>query len=271
MLCCELDGHEIALRDQDLTPAGLFVPTPRPEVLDRELELRLRSPVGEAVLRALVVQVIDGARAHRENRRAGFGVLFTDLLDDQRAFIGLTLDALARARSSVRPPPGNAAPTPARDASSSASASQTRKTEPRAPSASSSPPPTRDPVREREGRELVQKLSAELLALAGKPPWSVLGLDSSATREQARAVFIELSKRCHPHRYARYDSPELTRLSTELFIAYKRAASVVGKLAPRIEPMQPIVPSGQSLRPPPAASASLRPGAKGPRSGTGSH
>ena len=94
---CEVDGRAITLTSDQLRLSGAFVPSSSPPRIDTELELTLRSPVGEAVLRALVVQVITREQAAQSGRTAGFGVLFLDLVDDQRAFIGLTLDALDRA------------------------------------------------------------------------------------------------------------------------------------------------------------------------------
>src|SRR5690349_9184663 len=94
---CEIDGLAIALSPDQLRLSGAFVPSPSPPPMDAEIELTLCSPVGDAVLRALVVQVVTPEQAAQSGRSAGFGVLFLDLVDDQRAFIGLTLDALDRA------------------------------------------------------------------------------------------------------------------------------------------------------------------------------
>jgi hypothetical protein len=246
---------------------------PDPFELDREVDVLLRSPIGELSARCHVVQVISRERARSEGRSAGCGMLFVDLADDQRAWIGLTLAALAT------PPPAAlpAVPTrPARDA---------LETRPSRPPAPRGIPATRSVVRSiappaarrvpRTGcadrPDTVEQLERELAALQQKAtPAAVLGVPEGADAAAIRRAFLDMSKRYHPHAYAQYDDPKLSRLATELFIAHKRAFA---QLCPRPEPKPrsaPLVPS--ILPPPPPASdppvasapASLRP-PKAPR------
>jgi curved DNA-binding protein CbpA len=229
---CEVNGFAVALGPDQLRPSGAFVPSPAPPPLDSEIELTLRSPVGDAVLRALVVQVITREQAARSGRSAGFGVLFLDLVDDQRAFIGLTLDALDRAQRAL-------AAAEARKRTS-----QTRRPRPRIPSTPLEPPvaTTRKRRLSAEGTATLQRLRSELDQLPTRSPSAVLGLEPTADVETARSAFLEISKRCHPHVYARFDSAEINTAATDLFIAYKRAYGAVRSLA-------------RTLAKPPAGSA----------------
>src|SRR6185295_4257134 len=85
IVLCEVDGFAVELSPDQLRPSGAFIATDSPQPMDRELLMTLHSPFGEAVLRALVVQVIWPDQAAQSGRTAGYGVLFLDLADDQRA------------------------------------------------------------------------------------------------------------------------------------------------------------------------------------------
>ena len=216
---CEFGGSTAALNADQLRLSGAFVPSLSPPAIDTEIELTLRSPVGEAVLRALVVQVITREQAVQSGRAAGFGVLFLDLADDQRAFIGLTLDALDRAARAQA------------QAQAAAAAARRRPSppRPRIPSSPLEPPvaTTRKRKLSAEGTATLQRLRSEFEKLPTRSPSAVLGLEPTADAETARNAFLEISKRCHPHVYARFDSTEINTAATDLFIAYKRAYSTV--------------------------------------------
>jgi hypothetical protein len=270
-LYCEVLGTTLELQAQDLSQAGVFVPMPDPFEIDREVDVLLRSPIGELHARCHVVQVISRERARSEGRSPGCGMLFVDLADDQRAWIGLTLAALST-------PPPVAHPTvptkPARDA---------LETRPSRPPAPRSIPATRSVVRSivppaarRAARtggggdrpDTVEQLERELAALQQKTPAAILGVSDGADAAAIHRAFLEMSKRYHPHAYAQYDDPKLSRLATELFIAHKRAFA---QLCPRPEPKPAraqTAPMIASVPPPPppsgapaatSAPASLRP------------
>jgi tetratricopeptide (TPR) repeat protein len=273
-LYCEFDGLALELRPQDLSLAGVFVVTTAPPALDRELDLLLRSPIGELAVRGQVVQVITRERAGAERRQPGFGVLFVDLADDQRAFIGLALDAAARAaavKSGSAPAP-TAAPTPAPAPG---------------PAPAPKPPSARPSAQESElakrRQQTLEQLERLLSSLQNKTPWAVLGLACDADPNAVRQAYLALSKRHHPHVYAHLDSAAVSRAATELFIAHKRAYTTLCSLRPSapepsasqppIEvklPPAPRVPA-MSIGAPPAAivdalaaaraGASLAPGA----------
>jgi hypothetical protein len=228
--------------------------------MDRELEIFVRSQVGELHALGQVVQVVDAKRARAENRRPGYGLLFTSLEDDQRAFIGLTLDAIereqraqakaretatpaARLRTSVKPAK---TPSGVQPSKAPAPAASIR------PATPSAPPPA-------EQAQIVAELRAELTKLQGKTAWTALGLDADAPLSAAKEAFLRMSKRFHPHKFARHDSLAITKLATEVFIAYKRAYSVLTKLAPRGPGAPERARRAVSSIAPTTAATSLRP------------
>lgn len=275
-LFCDIGGTTVALQSQDLDTIGLFVPTGQPFELDSELELRLRSPIGEMRAKAHVVQVITPTRARIENKRAGCAMVFIDLADDQRVWIGHALAATKRVVSttiqSLRAPP-HAAPAAVRAAalapeptplqpsnpdqvpgaraasrvSRALTASQVSRAAPiQAPgsglraqvSAAAAPAPVRmvvSPGHQHWAQQRPQvrdKLRQELGAIDGKSPWEILGIGRDCDMATAKRAFLAMSKRYHPHAYARFDCPEISRMATQLFIAHKRAYSRLASTRP---------------------------------------
>jgi PilZ domain-containing protein len=254
-LYCEVLGTTLELQAQDLSQAGVFVPMPDPFELDREVDVLLRSPIGELNARCCVVQVISRERARSEGRNAGCGMLFVDLADDQRAWIGLTLAAL------VTPPPAAPATVPAKPARAAIETVPSRPPGPRSiPATRSVVRSIEPPVARRVARtggcgdrpDTVEQLERELAALQQKTPAAILGVPEGADPAAIHRAFLDMSKRYHPHAYAQYDDPKLSRLATELFIAHKRAFA---QLCPRPEPK----PRAPSVPPPAAATTSAAP------------
>ncbi len=223
LLYCEIDGLPIDLAAEDLSMVGAFVRTTMPPLIDHELKIFLRSAIGELTATGHVVQVVDCARASREDRKPGFGFLFTDLSDDQRAFLGLTLDAVWRASKSRCP----------KQERVNERISETELLAERERAEQAEQREARAQALRAQASQVERELRTELASLQGKTPWTALGLDSEASIGRAKEAFLERSKRCHPHRYARHESLEVSRLATELFITYKRSYSVITKLAPR--------------------------------------
>lgn len=232
-LFCDLRGVTIALQSQDLDPVGLFVPTEQPLELDRDIELRLRSPIGELHARAHIVHVIGAERARREQKRAGYGMVFVGLAEDQRAWIGLTLVALGRApaggKPSLRTVP-RAMSGPSRVQRLSVDAQRAV-----APAPKPQPEPVMSAQQQhwREQRPQIRdRLRQELQAIEGKPPWEVLGIARDADAATAKRAFLAMSKRYHPHAFARFDCAEISRMATQLFIAHKRAFGRITSVRP---------------------------------------
>jgi curved DNA-binding protein CbpA len=229
-LYCEFDGLALELRPQDLSLAGVFVVTTAPPALDRELDLLLRSPIGEIALRGQVVQVISRERAGAERRQPGFGVLFVDLADDQRAFIGLALDAAVRAAAIKSAPAPAAAPARTPAAAPAAAPAATPAAQVQKPA--SARPSAQESELAKRRQQTLEQLERELSSLQKKTPWAMLGLECNADAGAVRQAYLALSKRFHPHVYAHLDSPEISRAATELFIAHKRAYTTLCSLPP---------------------------------------
>lgn len=68
-----------------------------------------------------------------------------------------------------------------------------------------------------------QQLHTDLFERKQRDDYGVLDLARGADDEAIRAAYLTLSKRYHPHRYARFSSPEYRRLATELYVLVQRA------------------------------------------------
>jgi hypothetical protein len=90
-------------------------------------------------------------------------------------------------------------------------------------------PPKKEPSYDPGELTLLAQLQTQLQELGAKTAWAVLGVSQGATDAQLKAAFFAASKRFHPHLFARYAHPEITRLVTELFIAHKRAYTTLLK------------------------------------------
>jgi len=71
--------------------------------------------------------------------------------------------------------------------------------------------------------QLIASLHAELFELQSRDDLGVLGLDRSADEEAVRLAYLELSKRYHPHRFARHRSAEASRLANEIYVCVQTA------------------------------------------------
>jgi hypothetical protein len=69
-------------------------------------------------------------------------------------------------------------------------------------------------------------------------PHATLGIEMTANGDQIRAAFLELTKQFHPARYARM-SPELQRMSNEVFLGIRAFYDQLAKLHPRTPPTKP--------------------------------
>jgi hypothetical protein len=250
-LSCDIGGVTVALQTQDLDPVGFFVPTTQAVDLDREFEVVLNSPLGELRARVHVVHAVSAERAIREGRRSGWGVVFIGLTDDQRVWIGLTLAALARESVPLAADaPGVAPPPGAR------------------PSASRPSPPPRAPRSVKSGTrqrrqhwleqrpQMIARLERELVAIEGKSPWALLGVEPNADLQTTHSAFLKLCKRYHPHAFARFDCAEISQMATQLFIAHKRAYTKLTSSRPPAGASKPPATSS----PPSVPAATTPPG-----------
>jgi hypothetical protein len=105
--------------------------------------------------------------------------------------------------------------------------------------------------------ELVRALEAEVESMRKLNPFLVLGVDYDTTDANVRAAFGELTKRYHPDRFARYQSPKLRQVAAEIFIlirdAYRRLADAQGRaqvlaaVGPRIPTRPQTPPRGSAM------------------------
>jgi tetratricopeptide (TPR) repeat protein len=80
------------------------------------------------------------------------------------------------------------------------------------------------PAKDRPLAQVVAALNAELFELQrSEDDLAKLGLDRSADDETVRLAYLELSKRYHPHRFARYRSAEASRLANEIYVCVQAA------------------------------------------------
>ena len=82
------------------------------------------------------------------------------------------------------------------------------------------PPPGPNTGKTENVLELLHK---ELFARKQLDDYGVLGLAPGANDDDIRAAYLALSKRFHPHRYARFGSSEHKRVATELYVLVQRA------------------------------------------------
>lgn len=71
--------------------------------------------------------------------------------------------------------------------------------------------------------QIIADLHAELFELQQRDDLGVLGLDQTADDEAVRLAYLELSKRYHPHRFARYRSAEASRIASEIYVCVQAA------------------------------------------------
>src|SRR5262245_54483136 len=71
--------------------------------------------------------------------------------------------------------------------------------------------------------DLLAALEAERRGLERLDPFQTLGVRETASDEEIRDAFAELSKKVHPDRYAQYESEEVRLLASEIFMAVREA------------------------------------------------
>jgi Tfp pilus assembly protein PilZ len=270
---CEIDGLPVEIEPLELSTAGLFVETPSPHSVDSEVDVFLR--IGDMRFESSghVVQSVSCEQAAAKRRKPGYGLLFTNLNDAARAQLRHGIQSLVVQRASVSMPPTAATPTrpaAARPAANSARPGNNQSIKPAperspapatslrpkpaperspAPGVSFSPKPTperspapgvslspKPPAIDPNEKLVLDRLRSELRDAEARTPWAVLGISQGADAAQAKKAFFDASKRYHPHLYARYATPEIKQVVTDLFIAHKRAYTTMLKTAQRMDP-----------------------------------
>jgi hypothetical protein len=191
----------------ELSAVGLYVLTPQPLPADSEVSIFLRIEQQRFEMNGHVVSCVTCDKATRTGKNPGYALLFTNLSDADRKRLTAAISEL---RASSTPPAEPASPRAAAKAP-----------EPKPASPAAVPNPAE--------LELLQQLRAELEKLADKTPWAILGVSQGADHSTVKTAFFQASKRYHPHLFARYAHPEISRIVTDLFITHKRAYTSMTK------------------------------------------
>ena len=75
----------------------------------------------------------------------------------------------------------------------------------------------------RSSTQIVAELTVQLFELQRSDDFEVLGIDRTADDEALRLAYLELSKRYHPHRFAKHRSAEVSRLANEIYVCVQAA------------------------------------------------
>jgi tetratricopeptide (TPR) repeat protein len=196
-LRCTTWGQLAALYERDLKRGALFVRTTSRLPLGRETRVDVIMPTGTVI-------TVDGRVAHHVaggERGAGMELVIHKLPPSQTWVIE---SALARAGASSCGTGGTAEDDVQEDAGAA-----------------------------RAEEELLAALEGELHSLRAMNPQQVLGVGYDAGEPEARAAFAELSKRYHPDRFARFESPRARQIAADIFVvvreAYRRIAEAGGR------------------------------------------
>src|SRR5690348_14738358 len=73
------------------------------------------------------------------------------------------------------------------------------------------------------GQSVLETLHAELFRRKQLDDYGVLDLKRGADEGAIRSAYLQLSRRYHPHRYARYEVAEYREVATELYVLVQRA------------------------------------------------
>ena len=101
--------------------------------------------------------------------------------------------------------------------------------------------------------ELARALLAEAESLKKLNPFLVLGIGYEAGDTDVRQAFGELTKRYHPDRFARYESSELRRVASEIFILIRDAYRRLGDEGARAQVLASLGRPRNATAPPRAA------------------
>jgi hypothetical protein len=205
-LHCEIEGLPVDVDRTELSSAGVYVLTPQPLPIDSEVSVFLRIEEQRFEMTGHVVTCVSCEQAARAGKNPGYALLFTNLSDADRKRMASAISAL---RAASGPP-----------------------TSPKQPVVVAKPVTSRAaPLHSPAELALLAQLRAELVQLADKTAWAILGVSQGADHATVKTAFFQASKRYHPHLFARYAHPEISRTVTELFIAHKRAYASMTKTA----------------------------------------
>jgi tetratricopeptide (TPR) repeat protein len=187
-LRCSSWGQVAGIYERDLRRGSLFLGTATPIPLGRELRIDLVLPSG-------TVASIEGRVAHAvpsSDRGPGVIIVLTKIPPSTLYLIESALEA--------------AAAQPAADDAGL----------------------VEEPWAAAAEQELIAALEAEVRGLRAMNPFQVLGVPYDAEDQSVRLAFVELSKRYHPDRFARFESERGRALASEVFMAVRDAYRRIG-------------------------------------------
>ncbi|MDH5675626.1 MAG: J domain-containing protein [Myxococcales bacterium] len=85
------------------------------------------------------------------------------------------------------------------------------------------PPPSALKAAPEEVARVEAELGERLARYRGRDGYSILGLRSEDGEAEVEAAYARLVKAFHPHHFARYGSPRIRQLATEIFVQIRRA------------------------------------------------
>src|SRR6266702_1495952 len=191
-LRCTTWGQVAGLHERDLKRGKLFLRTPTPISLGREVRVDIVLPSG-------TVAAIEGRVAHvvppGENG-PGVELVLTKVPPSTLYMIESALEAAAR---------------PSPDEAALADEPQTGAAE----------------------AELLTSLEDELRGLRGMNPFQILAVPYDADDEAVRKAFVDLTKKYHPDRFARFESERGRALASEIFVTVRDAYRRIGEAGGR--------------------------------------
>ncbi len=102
--------------------------------------------------------------------------------------------------------------------------------------------------------QLIESLSEELASFSKWNAFQRLNIGYNTNDAQVRSAFGELSKRYHPDRYTRYQSPEIRELASELFILLRDAYRTIARAPERDAALAKLRPKSSPPSTPPLSS-----------------
>jgi curved DNA-binding protein CbpA len=212
---CRSWDQFIDFLDQRVAAPGVFIPTDRPVPVDSIVAFRVTTPDGANVsLSAKVVSSIPPpAQRTPGSDRPGMLVEFDAAAHEESRRIKEFLRSIGHSSSS---PPAQAVPPSAATEPTARHATpedQLRRHEPR-----SQTRPRKRSGTQKSPEALLKELQHKVFQMEQMNDFELLGVTHRPNVDEIKEAYLRLSAACHPHRYARYKTPELTVVATQAFV-----------------------------------------------------
>ncbi len=236
---------------RDISTGGMFIQTEQAPPILSFIEVQVDLPDGDSLsLNARVVHVISREQVGPSGT-AGIGVELQDVTPEARARIQLLMKHISAEQ------PRNASGV---HSLPSAAPQQRTPSQPNFQAVVIKPPSQSAAASAKEEKATLQKLNAELKAIASKNDYEILGVDQRVDEATLRTAFIAQSKLYHPDLFAQYNSPEIRQVATQIFVRIKRAFTQIGDKIKQRDPSAAAASLARVLgNPGPGASQSRTP------------